>query len=151
MPTAGVPTTLDALEDVLVAAMESTTPRYQRDQQSGWKRHQRRHTPGVSCRVFRLQWDPDGYADDGVFTQGAFTAAATLNIIVDYGGVPDQDLPKMAEDDHYHLRDVFNRLKLTTDGLRTVKAIDWDYFIENEGDRAQVVHQYEITYLRARA
>jgi hypothetical protein len=151
MPTAGIPTTLDELEDVFRVAVEGVAPRYQAHQESRWQHHARPHAPGTACRVFRFEWDPEGYTERGVFTRTLFDATAILSIFVDYGGVPFEVVKKMAEDDHYQLRDVFNDLKATTDGLRRVEAVDWDFAVSNDGDQAQIIHQYTVGYLRARA
>lgn len=84
---------------------------------------------------------------------GGASVDVTLSLIADYGGIPTQERDALAQDDHEQLADVLDALRLTTPGLRRVRAAGWgeEYTDNPESTQTQIVHQFLVTYLQARA
>jgi hypothetical protein len=143
-------TDLDTIEAAIVAAIEATTPRWQRGSATGWKRYRGEKTPGISARWYRLEWDPRGHRPDGFMGPNMVETDAGLTLITDYGGVPGDEARKMIEDDHFQLRDVLNRLKLTVPGLWWVESEGFDGE-SDDADQIQGTHNYLVRYMKARA
>lgn len=144
-------TTLEILEPVIVAAIQGITPRVVTGQATrAWKVYTGEQPVRADSRWFRLSWDTVGYVRGGFMGPAQVDTEVTLSIFVDYGGVPEHVVKRIAEDDHYQIRDVLNRLKDTTDGFRWLEAVGWD-FANVDRNQARIVHQYMVRYMKARA
>ena len=143
-------TTLDLVEAAIVTAIIGITPRHTLDQaNSGWKHYKGERPPSADSRWFRIEWDTVGYTQGGFMGPRWVDTEVTMSIFVDYGGVPSHLVKLVAEDDHYQLRDVLNRLKASVDGLRWLEATDWD-FANSDPNQRQIVHQYMVRYMKER-
>ncbi|MEM6988917.1 MAG: hypothetical protein AAF721_00425 [Myxococcota bacterium] len=152
------PTTVRELKADLHAAIVAIVPRHEPSRARRWKRYDRRTPPKAAMRWYALRLETDGEADPGQGVWGSrgdtaansvYTVRATLSLIVDYGDLPEEDLDEIASDDHFQLADRLNAVRQTNNGLRTLQALDWS--IEGEaGDRVQVVHQYDLTFVQQR-
>lgn len=144
-------TTLDTIETAIVTAINGITPRMTTGSGSrAWKQYTGDSPVRHDARWYRLSWDTVGYTPGGFMGPAMVDTTCTLSIFVDYGGVPEHVVKKMAEDDHYQIRDVLNDLKSTVDGFRWLEAVDWD-FVNDDENQARIVHQYEVRYMKARA
>lgn len=145
-------TTLDLMQPAIVAAIEAITPRHNVQQRTArWKNYEGAQPPSADSRRFRIEWDTIGYTPNGFIGPAWVDTSVTLTIIVDYGGMPAHVMKRVAEDDHYQLRDVLNRLKSTVDGLRWCEAEDWDFTPGSDPNQAQARHQFFVRYMKARA
>ena len=144
-------TTLDLIEAAFRAAIEAMTPRTVASQATRpWKFYEGEHLPRSDARWFKFDWDSDGYTPDGFMGPAMVDTQVTLSLAVDYGGIPEHQIKRIAEDDLYQLRDVLNRLKSTLDGFRWLEAIDWD-FANADRNQARITHQFLVRYMKARA
>lgn len=144
-------TTLDTIEAAIITAIEGMTPRHTLQQDTaGWKNYAGERHPSADARWFRIEWDTVGYVEGGFMGPSWVDTEVTLTIVVDYGGVPSHLVKLVAEDDHYQLRDVLNRLKATVGGFRWLEAVDWD-FTNNDPNQRQIAHQYMVRYMKERA
>lgn len=144
-------TTLDTIETAIRTAIEGMTPRYTDGSSSRpWRFYEGQHPVRSDARWYKFSWDTEGYTPGGFMGPAMVDTTVTMSLVVDYGGVPEHVVKRMAEDDHYQLRDVLNRLKSTVDGLRWLEAIDWD-FANEDRNQSRIVHQYEVRYMKARA
>lgn len=148
------PTTLDALQTACVTAINAIVPRYPA-KQLAWKFADGERKPSQGMRWYRLEWDSLGYTRNGFMgsatTLGAVDTTVRLSVFVDYGGVTREQVKRLAEDDHYQLRDVLADLKPTTSGLLAVEGEDWDFVVRGDGNSTQAVHTYLVRYMKARA
>jgi hypothetical protein len=143
-------TDLDTIEDAFRTAIEAMTPRWQRGAAVDWKFYRRERDASMSLRWFRFEWDPRGHTPGGFMGPNMVQTDAGLDIVTDYGGVPGDEARKMIEDDHFQLRDILNRLKLSVPGL---------WWVESEGfagesddaDQIQGTHSFLVRYMKARA
>ncbi len=148
-------TTEDTVEEAIRAILVATPPRYPVGQSRVWKQHvEELSTVRDDARWFRFSWDHHGHTPGGFMGPAQVETSFTLSIFVDYGGVPEQVVKKMAGDDHDQLRDVFNRLKSTVDGLRWIASVGgdnpWD-FANSDRNNARIVHQFTVRFMKARA
>lgn len=149
-------TTETLIDEAFTTAIRAITPRMQDGRTTRvWKlcpTGDAKQPVRSDSRWFWLEWDNEGYTPGGFMGPAQVDTTSTLSIFVDYGGIPERLVKRLATDDHYQIRDVLNLLKSTVDGLRWVEAIDWD-FASNNTDRnqARIVHQYEVRYMKARA
>lgn len=148
MPT---PTTAATIKAEVIAAVNAITPRTVRGQSQGWKYYDQRTDAKPGQRWYTVRFEVTGHSAIGLWGQAANTVEGVLSIIVDYGGVPEQELDTMAGDDFLQLHDVINALRSSNDGIRTVRAADWDYTDGERKDEAQVTYQFDIRFLKARA
>ena len=155
---AATPTTLDALKDAFVAAINAITPRHSwGGSTKPWRFvEELERKPGATARVYTLDFDTEGYTPRGFMgsaaSLGAVDTTVTLSVITDYGGLPRHRVKIVAEDDLYQLRDVLSDLKPTTNGLLKVEGIDWDFGARStDPNQAQIIHQFEVRYMKARA
>jgi len=143
-------TTLDILQPVLIAALSGMTPRVVQGQAvRPWRYYEGDLPVRSDARWFRFEWDTVGYVEGGFMGPAQVDTEVTLSIFTDYGGVAQQDVKRLAEDDHYQIRDVLNRLKATVDGFRWLEAIGWE-FANTDRNQARIVHQYMVRYMKAR-
>jgi hypothetical protein len=144
-------TDLDTIEAAIRIAIETMTPRWQRAGAVGWKFYRKARTVSISARWFRLEWDPRGHRPEGFMGPNMVETDVGLAIVTDYGGVPADEMRKMAEDDHFQLRDVLNRLKNSVPGLWWVESEGFDGEADVDVDQAQGTHGFLVRYMKARA
>lgn len=151
-------TTLAVLKAAFIETLETMEPRTERQRGVGaWKHVPGERPPGTNLRTFRIEWDTVGFTPGGFFGRQGATGTRSwvdttvmLTIFVDYGGLDSEVVKEVAEDDHYQVRDVLNRLKSTVNGLRWLEAEDWD-FTNNDPHQRQAAHQYRVRYMKERA
>lgn len=142
-------TTLDILEPLFVAAIVGITPRTLASRP--WKHYIGHDQPvRAEARWFRVDWDGEGHTPGGFMGPLQVDTTCTLHVVVDYGGIPEHVVKRVAEDDIDQIRDVINRLKFTSPGFRWFERIDWD-FASNDRNQSRIVLQYETRYMKARA
>lgn len=153
MPLLAIPTTIREIQSAFVVALESVTPRDTRQQLQRWKYFSRDHDPVMGTRWFRFEWDPAGFTEGGFMWRDGASQSMVCSIVTDYGSLPEQEIDLVANDDHNQAWDVLDNLRLTTDGLRRVKSSEpgWAISTDSKKDQVQVVHQYLVQYLQARA
>lgn len=147
--------TVDEVATTLRTAMLGTTPRIVEGQVGReWKHAEGDVPPRASARWFRFVWTGEGDMPGGMIGPGYAETRVTLSIMVDYGGVPRHRVEVLAEDDLLQLRDVFNRLKSSTSGLRFVQQVGWSYVVPTtaaqDPNQARVALQYDVRYMKAR-
>lgn len=149
---APIATDLDTLGSLFTTEIERIAPRMIRESDSRWRPTTRRQEPGTAARVFRLVWDADFETDGGVIFPGLVDTTVPLEVVTDYGGVPDAESTKIADSDSSQLRETLHRLQHTTAGLLTVRKDDppWEFVIENKGDQAQIRHRLLVRYWKER-
>lgn len=154
MPLLAIPTTVAQLQDAFRAAIEAMAPRtVQASVPNRWKYLAPDRPPAQGARWFRFEWTDAGLTPGGFMWNGGASYDVFCDIIVDYGGLPPHERDAIAHDDFQQLWDVLDRLRVTTNGLRRVRAETWG---EEATDRPtahqiQIVHRFRVTYLQARA
>ena len=143
---------LDTLGLLFTETIERIAPRYGRGSSERWRHTERRRDPGMVARVFRLEWDADLETPEGIIFPHLIDTTVPLEIVTDYGGVPDQSEEKMADADNSDLREALHALCHTTPGLITIRKDDppWDPVVSNEGDQAQISHLFLVRYWKQR-
>lgn len=147
-------TTLDTVANAFRTAIDATTPRMTEGQAVlPWRRYEGERAPSTSGRWYRLIWANERFTPLGFFGPVMCDKTVDLDIVVDYGGVPAHRATFLAGDDYQQVHDVLQRLKLTLPGFLNISTIDdgWDFLPGVDKNQAQIVLQYEVRYMRARA
>jgi hypothetical protein len=148
MPT----TTTDIVQAAFRTAIEAVVPRMQEQRDTArWRWYEGERRPGPAGRYFTFNWDDEGHTVGGFMGPMSVDTSYTLTVVVDYGGFSRERVKHVAGDDMYQLRDVLNRLKNVTPGLRWVEALDWDFAPGTDQNQARVLIQYLVRIMKARA
>lgn len=146
-------TTEILLTSAFRTALETMTPRVIEGQATRrWEWYEGNENGPVrsDARWYRFAWINQGYTEGGWWGPAQVETDSHLSIVVDYGSIPEQRVRMVATDDHYQIRDVFNRLKSTVDGLRWFEAIEWG-FVNTDHNQARIDHRFLVRYMKARA
>lgn len=145
-------TTIDTVLDAFTTAIEGITPRMQEQRATArWKAYEGPRLPSTEARRFKLKWSAERFTPAGFFGPIMCDKTFDLDVIVDYGGIREARADTLAGDDHHQVHDVLQRLKPSLPGFLNITPIDWDYLPGTDPDQAQIVLQYEVRYMRARA
>lgn len=145
-------TTTDTIAEAFRLAILGVTPRMTEGATTrSWKYAE---DGGASVRAdarwFHFEWDGEGDTPDGFMGPLEVDTTVTCSVVVDYGGVAKHRVKILAVDDSHQLRDVLNRLKSSSTGLRWVELIGWDFVANTDRNQARVVIQYTVRYMKAR-
>lgn len=148
MPT---PTTAEALKVAFIAAINAIQPRTERASSVPWKYYAQRTGPKQGMRWYTLRLEIVGITEGGLFGQNAYSVDALLSVIADYGTVPEHELDSLGSDDFLQLHDILNTVRGSIDGLKSLRLGGWEPVDGELTDGAQVIHQYELIFLKSRA
>jgi hypothetical protein len=150
-------TTLDLVLAAFETAISAMPARLLANRTShAWKRYLNDQPVRSDARWYRFEWEPVSTTPKDFMGPAQSQTNGILSIVVDYGGVPWPTVEIFAEDDHYQIRDVLNRLKSTVPGLRwidTIQGKPWDYDtrVPVDKNQARIVHRYTVRYMKGRA
>ncbi len=146
-------TTPDLIEDEFITLISGLTPRHIIGQASSYTHYKRLSKPSTRTRRFTIRFQDYRPHEEGLMGKNFEEMEADMIVTVDYGGIPEQEVQKVAGDDHVFLEDRFQSRKdptfpglmwLTSDGYETNEP-------DNDGDQAQIEHFYIIRWINARA
>lgn len=147
-------TTLDTVADAFREAIRTTTPRMVEGQvPHTWKPYEGERMASTDGRWFRFVWARERFTPAGFFGPIMCDKTVDLDIVVDYGGTPKHRVTFLAGDDYQQVHDVLQRLKPSLPGFLNISTIEdgWDFLTGTDPNQAQVVLQYEVRFMRARA
>ncbi len=147
------PTTPDEIEDDFIELLHGLTPRIMFHKDSKYVHYERKANPSTRARRFTIRWADERTNFEGIMGKNLEEVEADMSIFVDYGGVPEQTVDKVAGDDHRQIEDrLQSRKDPTLPGLMWIESLGYAATDAiNEGDQEQFEHLYLVRWIAARA